>query len=278
MKHLLLFLLWTLSSPTLWAKDSLKVVRLLHDGIKQPASTNLPLYYAHLLKGTPYVAATLEVNPNERLVVNLHQLDCTTLVETCLALTLTTQERSTRYEDYCKHLTRLRYRWGRLDGYASRNHYFQQWIVSNESLGLVTEITSPHPPFTAVQRLDLHYMSQNPHLYPMLKNDTAAQRKIRQYEQESSGINVRYIPRSQLNGTQSGPLGIIQDGDILAIVTKKAGLDTSHLGFAQWGKDGKLHLLNASQVHKKTVLEPMTLYQYMGKHPSQLGIRVIRLK
>ena len=121
-------------------------------------------------------------------------------------------------------------------------------------------------------------MSQKPHLYPMLKNDTAAQRKIREYEQEASGHVVRYIPRSQLNGTKNGPLGIIQDGDILAIVTKKAGLDTSHLGFAQWGKDGKLHLLNASQIHKKTVLEPMTLYQYMGKHPSQLGIRVIRMK
>ena len=44
------------------------------------------------------------------------------------------------------------------------------------------------------------------------------------------------------------------------------------------GKDGKLHLLNASSIHKKVVLEPMTLYQYMQKHPVQTGIRVIRLQ
>ena len=60
--------------------------------------------------------------------------------------------------------------------------------------------------------------------------------------------------------------------------TSKAGLDVSHVGFAVWGKDGRLHLLNASSIHKKVILEPMTLYQYMQKHPSQTGIRVIRLQ
>ena len=43
-------------------------------------------------------------------------------------------------------------------------------------------------------------------------------------------------------------------------------------------KDGKLHLLNASSIHKKVVLEPMTLYDYMQEHSSQTGIRIIRLQ
>ena len=71
-------------------------------------------------------------------------------------------------------------------------------------------------------------------------------------------------------------LETIHDGDILAIVTRKKGLDTSHLGFAVWQK-GCLHLLNASSIHKKVVLEPMTLSEYMKKHPSQLGVRVVRV-
>ena len=121
-------------------------------------------------------------------------------------------------------------------------------------------------------------MSQHTQLYPMLKDDTIAQRLISKYEREASGITIPYIPRNQLNGNKKGVLGVIHDGDILAIVTRKDGLDTSHLGFAKWGKDGKLHLLNASQIHKKVVLEPMTLYNYMGKHPSQLGVRVIRIR
>jgi hypothetical protein len=49
------------------------------------------------------------------------------------------------------------------------------------------------------------------------------------------------------------------------------------LGFAVWKKDG-LHLLNASMIHKKVVEEPMTFYQYLQKHPSHTGIRVLRIK
>lgn len=227
--------------------------------------------------GTPYVPATLEVNKQEQLVVNLRKVDCTTVVEYALAEALSGDSTGTTPE-FRQQLTRIRYRDGKMDGYPSRNHYFTQWISSNERLGIVQEITSAKAPFTATQTIDLHYMSQHPHLYPMLKNDPVAQKKIRQYELAEKGRVVRYIPRSQLNQTKDSPLGIIHDGDILAIVTKKDGLDTSHIGIAKWGKDNKLHLLNASQIHKKVVVEPMTLYEYMGKHPSQLGIRVIRVK
>ncbi|MBQ8050776.1 MAG: DUF1460 domain-containing protein [Bacteroidaceae bacterium] len=257
--------------------DSLRVVQLLEKG-RSEASAPLHLWYAQQLVGVPYVAQTLEVNKQEQLVVNLRELDCTTFVETALALALTQQEGSTRYEDYRRNLTRIRYRDGVLDQYPSRNHYFTQWISSNERLGIAKEITANKAPFTATQRIDLHYMSQHPQYYPMLKDDAKAQAAIRQYEREEEGRIVRYIPRAQLNGTKNSPLGIIHDGDILAIVTRKDGLDTSHIGFAKWGRDGRLHLLNASQIHKRVVLEPMTLYQYMGKHPSQLGIRVIRVK
>jgi hypothetical protein len=70
---------------------------------------------------------------------------------------------------------------------------------------------------------------------------------------------------------------IIKDGDIIAIITSKPGLDTSHIGIAVWHNDG-LHLLNASQIRKNVVEESMTLHDYMKKHPLQLGIRVIRVK
>ena len=255
-------------------EDSLRVVRLLEQG-KQKATAPLHLWYAHQLVGTPYVAATLEINKTEELIVNLRQLDCTTFVETAVALAMTTRQGSTRFDDYCRNLEKIRYRNGRLNGYASRNHYFTQWISSNEQLGIVSERQSSQPPFTAVQTIDLHYMSLHPQLYPMLKNDKEAQALIRKFEQQEQGRKFRYIPHNQLNQQRQSPLGIIRDGDILAIVTKKDGLDTSHIGFAQWDSKGQLHLLNASQIHKRVILEPMTLYQYMGKHPTQLGVRVI---
>lgn len=274
--HLLaLLLLLVQNLPALSQSDSARVEALLKKGVTQ-ASAPLHLWYARQLIGTPYVGQTLEVNPSEQLVVNLRQLDCTTFVETAIALAMTQKQGSTRYADYCQNLTRIRYRNGVLDGYPSRNHYFTQWIESNEKQGLVKERTLP----TAIsqrQTVSINYMSQHPDLYPMLRDDKPAQEQIRRFEQETSGKQVRYIPRVNLNKGKQTPLGLIKDGDILAIVTRKQGLDTSHIGFALWGKDGKLHLLNASQIHKKVVSEHMTLFEYMGKHPSQLGIRVIEV-
>ena len=43
------------------------------------------------------------------------------------------------------------------------------------------------------------------------------------------------------------------------------------------GRDGRLHLLNASSLRKKVVEEPQTLYQYMQGQRNQLGIRLVRL-
>lgn len=259
--------------------DSTAVVKMLKEGAKQPKGTCLTLYYANQLKGLPYVAATLEFNATEQLAINLRQMDCLTLVENVMALSLTTQHGSTSFQDFCQWLERLRYRDGKLDGYASRNHYFTQWCNSNRKLGFITELQgeakNTYAPFIAQKKIDLHYMSVHPNSYPMLKQDRSQLTLIKQYEKEASGKTIRYIPRSELNKGKD-VLGCIHDGDILAIVTKKDGLDVSHLGLAVWDKDGKLHLLNASSIHHKVVLEPMTLYEYMGKHPTQLGIRVIR--
>jgi len=263
--------------------DSVKVVGLLTKGKRLPAGENLMLFYAEQLKGLPYVAKTLEVNKKEQLVVNLRQLDCTTLIENVVALALTTQQGSTRFDDFCSNLLRIRYQEGKINGYASRNHYFSEWIQSNEQQGIVTEIKGnksdkrgAYYPFVDTQTIACTYMSKHPDLYPMLKGNAQALKQIKANEQRINGEVVHYVPKRLLARSRN-ELTAIEDGDILAIVTKKEGLDVAHLGLAVWGRDGQLHLLNASQIHKRVVLEPMTLAQYMQKHPTQLGVRVLRL-
>ena len=286
---LLLFSLLVLSSffmpaaaITFQKTDSTTVVTLLQKGARQPAGENLMLFYANQLMCKPYVGKTLEVNPKEELAVNLRELDCTTLVENVVALVLTTRQGSKRFHDFCRNLERIRYRNGKLDGY--RNHYFSEWIQSNEAQGIVQEVKGMTQdsrgafyPFVETQTLNCTYMSQHPDRYPMLKDDAAALKQIKANEQRVNGRTIRYVPRRFLDRSRK-ELVAIQDGDILAIVTKKEGLDISHLGIAVWEKDGKLHLLNASQIHKRVVLEPMTLFDYMKQHPTQLGVRVIKVK
>ena len=280
MRILLLYMMLLMGSLNGWSQqrvtyqraDSLKICRLLRDANKQTTT----LWFARQFLNIPYVAHTLEVNPAEQLVVNTRQLDCTTLVETVTALTLCAHQGKRSWNDYLTTLRTLRYRKGKLDGYPSRLHYFSDWIADKTAMAIVKEIQSPNPPFSAVQHINVNYMSTHPDAYQALKAHPEWVSVIRQQEETLSRTTSRYIPKSVLKRNTKALRQAVHDGDIIAITCNKKGLDMAHLGFAVWKKDG-LHLLNASQIHKKVVQEPMTLYQYLQKHPSHTGIRIIRI-
>ena len=263
------------AGPQYTRQDSLKAVQLMKNAASQPSGTNLIIYIAEQLKGIPYVAHTLEPNNNERLIINLRQLDCTTFVEQVAALYLCVKERKTTFADYCKMLQKLRYAGGAEPHYTKRLHYYSSWIEDKKSMDICKEIQSPNPPFTKVQRLSLNWMTTHVNDYRMLKNNPSWVPQIRKMEQKMEGRQYRYIPKEQIKNTRL-LRNTIKDGDIIAIITNKKGLDTQHLGFALWHKDG-LHLLNASSIHKKVIDEPMTLRTYLYKHPSMPGVRIIRL-
>ena len=235
----------------------------------------LLIYIARDFRGIPYVAKTLEDNNKETLVVNMRQLDCTTYVENVLAVYECVKNNKTTFADYKNYLRLIRYAGGKVS-YTTRQHYFTEWIEENTKEGFVSEVKGQNPPFSAKQTLAIDFMSTHIDLYPMLKNNVEMRKPIAEMEHRLSGKTYRYIPKSKIKNTRL-LRSTIHDGDIIAIITKKKGLDTSHIGIAVWHKDG-LHMLNASQIHKKVVEEPMTLYQYMQKHPSQLGIRIVRIK
>ena len=263
------------AGPQYTRQDSLKAVQLMKNAASQPSGTNLIIYIAEQLKGIPYVAHTLEPNNNERLIINLRQLDCTTFVEQVAALYLCVKERKTTFADYCKMLQKLRYEGGAEPHYTKRLHYYSSWIEDKKSMDICKEIQSPNPPFTKVQRLSLNWMTTHVNDYRMLKNNPSWVPQIRKMEQKMEGRQYRYIPKEQIKNTRL-LRNTIKYGDIIAIITNKKGLDTQHLGFALWHKDG-LHLLNASSIHKKVIDEPMTLRTYLYKHPSMPGVRIIRL-
>lgn len=251
--------------------DSVEVERLL---AAQPKGSDV-LYYARHFLGRPYVAHTLEVADPERLVVNLRQLDCTTLVETVLALTATHRAGQRSFADYCAHLERLRYRGGQMNGYISRLHYFGWWIADNAQRGNVTRVTCAQH-FTGSFRLNDYYMTAHPEAYRFLRNHPARRDSLLKMERAANGAQHHYLPeqRTRLTAKQ---LPCVHDGDLLAIVTTKAGLDYSHLGFAVWGSDGLLHLLNASSVYKKVVEDRVTLHDYLLRQRHATGVAVLRL-
>ncbi len=262
-------------NPQYTEADSAKVVNLIAQAAKQPEGTNLMVYVARQFLDLPYVAKTLENNDRERLVVNLRQLDCTTYVENVLAIVLCAKRGTLTFADFCRCLQEIRYMDGDVS-YAHRLHYFSLWIEENTKMKFVEEIRRPSPPFTAVQTLRINYMTTHADSYPMLVRDPEQTKEIAKMEQSISGHTYRFIPKETIANTALFRR-TIHDGDIIAIVTRKSGLDTSHIGIAVWHEDG-LHLLNASLVHKKVVEERRTLHDYMMRNRSQIGIRVVRVK
>lgn len=255
--------------------DSMNVAGWLGEARALPPAACLPVFFAEKFLGRPYVAHTLEINDEERLVVNTRELDCTTLVENVVALTCALKKGGGQFRDYIYYLNRIRYRKGRNTGYVSRLHYFTEWIGDNTEKGVVREKQAPNPPFAAVQTIRLGYMSTHPKNYKVLRNNPGFVNMIAKTEKAYSGRKYRYIPKASVTNNVA-LRKTVKDGDIIAITCKKKGLDIAHLGIAVWKKDG-LHLLNASQIHKKVVLESMTLGKYLSRHPSHTGIRIIEI-
>lgn len=257
--------------------DSALVVKLLTEAETQRKEEHPIIYFGKKFLGIPYVGHTLENGDKEHLIVNLHELDCTTFVETLTALSLCDKSNKRTFADYCMALSKVRFRNGRMTDYTSRLHYFTWWAEDNESLGIVKEIVAETAPFTAVQTINIHYMSAHPTLYKHLKNNPEFVSKIKNHEDESNGKKYRYIPKGNLSWGKDSSLGIVEDGDIVAMLTDSDSLDTRHIGVAFW-QNGKLHLMHASSLYKKVVMSRETFYDYEKKQSKHTGIRVFRLQ
>lgn len=214
----------------------------------------------------PYVGGTLEATP-EQLTVNTEELDCTTFVETALALAMTITDNRNSWRDYINNLEAIRYRGAHVDGYPSRLHYVSEWIVDNTHRGNIKEVTD------RVGRSDsqvktLDYMSHHRDAYPALA-DSAAYEGLKRSEMGYRSHKFSYI-KSQNIGSAN-----LREGDVVALVTNINGLDVSHLGIIKM-VNGVAHLMHASSKQKKVIIDPLSLADYLRRNRTP-GLRVIRL-
>lgn len=266
-------LLWCVCLLYANQPDSIKVERWLKEAQSLPSDSCRTLHFAKQMLGVPYVGGTLDGNAEESLVVSTSKLDCTTFVETVLALTLTDKENKRDFGSFKEQLTRIRYREGVIDGYASRLHYFSDWIRDNERKGIIRECTS-ETSCSQTQELWLNFMSTHAESYLPMQKDTSLIGKIASQEKEWQGVQIFYIPKEKLN--LSSQKLKIKDGDIIALTTNIKGLDVVHVGFAFW-KGEKLHLLHASSIAKKVIEDSQSLYDYSKNKKAHTGVRVVRV-
>ncbi|MDR1456194.1 MAG: DUF1460 domain-containing protein [Tannerella sp.] len=224
---------------------------------------------AQFFLGTPYVASTLEKEP-EGLVVNLREMDCTTLVETCVALAQTLKSGQPSFETYGRCLQRLRYRDGVIRDYTDRLHYFSDWICENERKGLVRDMTRQMGGEPC--RISVSYMSAHPENYRQLSSHPQWVEVIRQKEKEiSARKGYAVIPAASVAACDAR----MKNGDIVCFVTRIEGLDISHLGII-YRKGDASSFIHASSSAKKVIVEPRSPARYAGDIRTNTGLMIVR--
>ena len=232
---------------------------------KRCAADTTIVQIAERFIGTPYVAGTLEGDSVEQLKIRLDAFDCVTFVETALALW---RSELKSYDDFAAELQKIRYRNGKIDGFASRLHYTTDWLRNNASMGIVDNITQQLS--TRQLPLELNFMTHNRGRYPALRNNFEQFIAIRNIEKSLSHKRDNFfVPKRDVARIDS----LIPEGAIIAITTNIEGLDCAHIGLAV-KRDGATHLLHASSSQKQVCISQKTLAEYLAANKKFTGIIV----
>ena len=238
--------------------------------LKPGNTAKMTLDAAKLMLGTPYVGGLLDESENEEFRLSLERTDCIIFVEACFGLAMTAREYGSEadFRKFAEEVRQMRYRDGKVDGYASRIHYTTEWIRQGEKNGIMKDITLEaggkvydHP---------VGYMSSHSEAYPHINKDNIA--KIREVEEALNAVPYSYVPASDLSAAEK----FIRDGDIICFVSKVAGLDISHVAIACL-HDGKVGFIHASSTAGKVVVDERSISEYVRSRPKSLaGIKIVR--
>ncbi len=233
----------------------------------QPINKLIPDIGRYFL-GNTYVAHALEVTDEEKLIVNLRDLDCTTYAENLLALARTLKSDQATFERFTKELEKIRYRNGEKGEYPTRLHYFSDWIYNNAANDL---ITTPADSFGSPLDIEVNFMSTHPDSYKHLQRNPRFISIVEEQEKEISSKDYFYIPKENI----SEKMHLLREGDIIGLTTSIEGLDVAHVGVLV-EVDGKLHLMHASQSSLKVEVSEEPLSSFLKPNSKNTGIMIAR--
>ena len=231
-----------------------------------------------LAVGTPYEAFTLEAylkaggspSRTEPLTLSLTRFDCVSLVEACLAVARVARGGAEpAWARFAREMERMRYRGGERGTYATRLHYFSEWIADGERRGLVRDLGAELGGEEDAR--PLRFMSEHRGSYPALADDGVL-REIAAMERSLDGRPRRVIPTARIPEVSDR----IETGDVLAFATAIPGLDVTHAAFAYRDAGGVLRVLHAPLSGGAVEVTRATLPEYVAAIRRATGILVAR--
>ncbi|MFN9068599.1 MAG: N-acetylmuramoyl-L-alanine amidase-like domain-containing protein [Bdellovibrionales bacterium] len=193
--------------------------------------------------------------------------DCTTFVETVLALS-----RSTDFQDFERRILEIRYFHG-IPEFTERNHFTDKdWIPNNVRKGILTDITNYLSSETAQAEAVIDKSAWFSRVHK-ITHSTPPERAQLPYIKLVNLLNDAEI------------LDRIPSGSILNIIRPNwdlkesigTNVNVSHQGFVIRKSDGELTFRHASLQYLKIVDEPLLSYlQRMRNVPTIKGINILK--
>ena len=225
---------------------------------------------ARIQHGVKY-ANTSDPPGTETLDANVDAFECVSFIESTLAVARCAWESEPTESCFVRELEATRYRSGRMGDYASRLHYFIDWIGDNENRGRLLNMTASLGG-ESVQR-DFFYITERVLKYSDMEDDDleSLTREMKTTEARLSTTTHSVLTR------QSAPpvLSELQDGDLVAFVRERPGLLVHHAGFVYWA-NATPRLLHASSYHGRVIITVRDLTNYLLRRPERSGVIVAR--
>ena len=231
-----------------------------------------------LAVGSPYVAYALEAymraggSPRSRepLTLWLTRFDCVSLVESCLAVARASEGAAApTWARFGREVERMRYRGGVRKSYASRLHYFSEWISDGARRGLVRDLGAELG--GEADTRPLRFMTEHRASYRALA-DARVFREIAAMERGLDDHARFVIPTARIAAVADR----IESGDVLAFATSRPGLDVTHAAFAHRDAAGVLRVLHAPLSGGAVEVSRLPLPEYVAAIERSTGILVAR--
>ncbi len=186
------------SLSTNQARDAQLIRQLIADTRPMKSIGERMKYVSGRLLGLPYIANPLIGSPRapEELVTRMDAFDCTTYLQTVLALAL-----AKNLDDFVARLREIRYVDGDVN-YYKRLHYTVDWAQYQMRRGLLTDLTLGEE--IIVREKTLSFLK----------------------EIEPMRVTIRYFPKTALGYVSRW----LVDGDLIYFVSARRDLDTFHVG------------------------------------------------
>lgn len=186
------------SRNTNQAHDAQLIRQLIADTRPMKSIGERMKYVSGRLLGLPYLANPLIGSPHtpEEMVTRMDAFDCTTYLQTVLALALAKSP-----DDFTGKLRDIRYADGEVN-YYKRLHYTVDWAQYQIRRGLLTDLT--------------------------LGEDIIVREKVLSFlkEIEPKRVTMRYFSKAALGYVSRW----LVDGDLIYFVSARKDLDTFHVG------------------------------------------------